>query len=1158
MCLLNKCSNSSYNNLSMKTRNKPSRARVDRPVNRIEFNRLQPAVEAAPEMDASAASVAVREKENRSERSGSKVPYLRSAGDESFGSAFKKPSKPLTAKSPQSAPASVDVRSRVKSTPGSARMARKSAKKIRLFSIKRSYGKNSTRTLRRPSSSVPEAFLSAGEAPSFSEDAGVGRSPSPPASDGSEGRAPSPPPADGFTRVADGGAPLSPESLAAAVLTKNGKDLIFDAPYPCVPAVRGGRHEGRGIVVSKVFPISEEQRQDFVDFVEAFDWEDHYWLQIPSTRARELALKHLRKLLAPCSSFLAEKYLQLSYIVHQRFVAGDDDMPAEHFALACAIGLLYLNGEDTYRADMWEHRDTEHPLDGDGPDGGSSSSARSGGRGSPRSAKTGQSSGDNHKRVRVPPPVVPQGDSGVDNFHRALSANVGGQAVQEVVGPKAEECDTAAASYLEQLAAEVQGLTARPNSVPRATVAADQASDASRLAIAKAIEDLRRSKLPPALVEAAIKGLLGANDALRMAPAPAATAPSAADLGRGYRVGALAAEARQHAHHVNRVGARVATGDGPESHWCHHDRLALLNPGDRDVLLTLRKVMRSGGEFSHLNSEQKMKAMARLVRRQLHAAHLEKRQSSTKKVADEAGAAKGAKEPVKDAGDGENSSSSGDSCSESSDDSRGSGDTYQRDSFCNSEGEGDGRGDGDGDGDDGSDGANSSGSEDDLDERDKRRAEKRRESYNSLGTPAAKSRSKVPLASPAPVKPVEGDRPSLVLLGDEDLAMWKSGLRKYKMGFHWESYLYHKQQYDNYKAHRGRYSDRTFKSIIDAKLVPTVCASCGFFRSRWATLSDARLILKIERVLRPSKSTDFAMELKEIKIEYFDNEPLQASYITFAEKFLAKVAEAADAGRPVKPVVVKAAYKAALDKEVPLKTWLEGDKWRGVDHAHKRLLRKLREARSWEAMTASVRRKQQRSTCDDQADGGAENSRQGFHAGGNRRRANATRRNIKKRQSNASRGGLSNASASFGGGGKRDSGHGKSGQRQQAERLRTWKGCDSRGDNWHTDKDLFECFKKPCNASFCQRCAKHGHTADYCRVPDGTEGLNTSGYFQEQRPGKAGPKRPPARHNSSRIRSDAEASSEGESDDGASHSGGKGNTARRSNSSRGQRGRGRL
>ena len=1155
----------------MKTRNKSS-AHVDRPVNRIEFNRLQPAVESAPEADASGASVAARERKNRSERSGSKVSHLRSAEKKSSGSAFKKSSKHLAKKSPQSAPASIDVGNRVERTPGSLKVTGKSAKKIKSSSGKKSSGRKSAEARRRSSPLVPEAFLSDGEAPSSADEVPAGRSPSPPASDGSEGRESPSSSSEGSAGISDGEAPPSPASLAAAVLSKNGKYLLFDAPYPCVPAALGGRYKQRNIVISKAFPVPEEQRQEFVKFIEAFDWEDHCWLQVPSTRARVLALKLLRGFLTPCSAFLAEKYLQLSYIVHQRFVAGDDELPAEHFALACAIGLICMDGKDTYRTDLWEHRNIKHLSNADGSEKDSSSSVRSDGRGTPASAKSDKSSSGKPKRVKVQPPVVPQGSSSVDGSRRSSQAKGGDEAAQDVVKAKSETRDSSAAAYLDELAAGVQALTARLDSVQQVAAAADQTSDVSNLAIDKVIEDIRRSNLTPALAEAAIKGLLSANDSLRKAPVPTAVAPSAADLGRVYRVGALDAESRGFAHHMNRVEARVATRDGPDSHLRQHDRVALLNPGDRDVLLTLRKVMRSGGEFSHLNSEQKMKAMARLVRRQLHDASLEKQQAAMRKAAedaraarqaaDEAEAAEKAKKLAEKADDGEDSSSSGDSCSKSSDDSRESEDTYQRDSFCDSDEERNGRDGGNGDGDDGDDGDSSSddsrsSSEDSLDDRDKRRAEKRRESSNSLGTPNTKSRSKAPLASPAPAKPVERDRPSLVLLGDEDLAMWKSGLRKYKMGFHWESYLYHKQQYDNYKAHRGRYSDRTFKSIIDAKLVPTVCASCGFFRSRWATLSDARLILKIERVLRPSKSTDFAMELKEIKIESFENEPLQASYITFAEKFLAKVAEAADAGRPVKPVVVKAAYKSALDREVPLKTWLEGDKWRGVDHAHKRLLRKLREARSWEAMTASVKKKQQRSTYDDNADGGVEKPRQGFRSGGNRRRVNSTGRNVKRRQNNASRG-KSNASASFGGGGRRDSGNGKHGQRSQAERLRTWKGCDSRGDSWHTDKDLFECFKKPCNADFCQRCARHGHTADYCRVPDGTEGLSTSGYFQEQRPGKAGPKRPPARHNSSSKRGDAGDSSEDEGDDGASHGSGKGSTARRSNSSRGHRGRGRL
>ena len=51
------------------------------------------------------------------------------------------------------------------------------------------------------------------------------------------------------------------------------------------------------------------------------------------------------------------------------------------------------------------------------------------------------------------------------------------------------------------------------------------------------------------------------------------------------------------------------------------------------------------------------------------------------------------------------------------------------------------------------------------------------------------------------------------------------------------------------------------------------------------------------------------MELKTLKVVREGDEVLQSSYCTFAEKFLAKVAEAEDAGRPVKGVVVKAIYR---------------------------------------------------------------------------------------------------------------------------------------------------------------------------------------------------------------------------------------------------------
>lgn len=864
--------------------------------------------------------------------------------------------------------------------------------------------------------------------------------------------------------------------------------------------------ESRGLIPSDGFPVPAEHHAAFKRFVLDFDWEDTYLLHVRSSNARKLVLRDLMERLGasarPVSHLDAEKMLQLSYLVHQRFVAGDEGVPVEHLGIARAVGQVLLTGSFNEEA----------------------------------STSGGNAPAPPRVLERVPVPVVLQG-------------NAEGRTQQESI-----------ACYLESLAADL-----------RSRRVADRTSETSNLALDRVI-DIICTHLPTNLAEQTVKCLIEANDALRggdgnlkqdgTMPTTSRTrvpGSKSAQLGHSYRIGALAAEERRQAYLMNQVGARAVTADAPEDRSWPFGRAARRSPTESKLLSTLNKAIEGRGEFTHLNSKQKLRAMARLVRRQLHEAELESDPALA--ATDDNLPGQSDLPPTQNSSNGarcgpgqgvtperptdascENSNSEGDSCggSNESRDSRESDETYQRDSFCGSDVRS----------------AADTGSVDDassLDERDRKRAEQRRESVNSLGTPTARKRYSG--APQAPVlKPVEGDRPSLVLLGDEDLTLWKSGPAKFKMGFHWESYLHHKQQYDNYKAHRGRYSDRTFKSVIDAKLVPTVCSSCGFARAKWANVSDARLILRIERVLRPSRSTDFAMELKEILLERHGSEPLQASYVTFAEKFLAKLAEAADAGRPVKPVVVKAAFKSAVSRELPLMTWLEGDKWRGVDHAHKRLLRKLREARSWEAMSLSVKKRHHRA--EDTADDSAHNDQREPRPKSQYRRLSDLVKMGRLKTRGVSPGKHRvNAGATAARGDRR--------QNEPGVMVRTWRGCDSRGDSWHTDKDLFECYKRPCQMTFCQRCARHGHTANFCRVPEGTEGLNASGYFQEQRPGKAGPKRLPQRSNSSGKRNGGLSDSSGcESDGDASRNGNegssRGNTSRRMNSNRGRSGRGRL
>ena len=938
---------------------------------------------------------------------------------------------------------------------------------------------------------------------------------------------------------------------------------VFDAaitvgqPPLLVPAEHGVPHS-RALEVTRDLPIPHMHRAEVVKFVRDVSWEEHYLLRIDSNKIRRLVLKDLRGMIG-CSAPDAEKLLQLSYLIHMRFVAGDEAEAVEHHAIAMWCGQILFSDQDHYSVSDWVHEDVpeEFGEDADGNLGEHDDHTRDDSDNEDMDGDLEDHDGhsrDDDRNV-VQESVFTDDDaeltsavqrmehlSFVEQEVGAALARPGADAeeirrrvvaaLQSVpsknnvptptfrVSKSALRHNAIPASKTVRNAVVNQGLLSTPVVPPVLQGARDLTSDGSNSALERVIETLRK-KLPKADAEEVIDALAAMNDGLRhgnfngVAPTLVSEARS---LGRTYRIGELAREQQKVHHHYNKAAARVSSRDAPESELWDSERVALFNPADQDVINTLRKVLDT---HSDLNARQKLRVASRLVRKQLAQESLA---AATKKAKKDAPVAE-------DKASGDGSGSEGESCGADSKDSRNSSETYEKDSFCakDDSSQSDGGGSQAGGGDDNpSDSSSDSGCSDSSGSDSKKRSQvkKRRESANSLGTPM--TRKKEPLAQHVNLAHANGQPGQLVLLGDEDLPMWKTGSSRYKNGFSWESYLHHKQQYDNYKAHRGRFSERTFRSIIHVNLIPIVCASCGFLRSKWTKISDERLILKIERVLSPSRSTDFAMELKAVKMVREGDEALQASYCTFAEKFLGKIAEAEDAGKPIKSVVIKAAFKAAVDKELPLKTWLEGNSWRGVDRAHARLLRKLREARSWEAMTNTVLKAKHASK------GGSDQSDREDSGEGSSRRAAPRRRNNSTRGSS---GGSSRGTRGGRGRSAKNSDSSRSGKRGKVnntsgssskprtregreESRRSWGGLDGRGESWHTDHALFECFKRPCNALFCQRCAMHGHTASSCRVPDGVEGLNSSGYFQEKRPGKVGPKKPPPRSNATRGGSD--------------------------------------
>jgi hypothetical protein len=247
------------------------------------------------------------------------------------------------------------------------------------------------------------------------------------------------------------------------------------------------------------------------------------------------------------------------------------------------------------------------------------------------------------------------------------------------------------------------------------------------------------------------------------------------------------------------------------------------------------------------------------------------------------------------------------------------------------------------------------------------------------------------------------------------------------------------------------------------------------------------------------------------------------NYTAFFENFSYKVAEAEDANRTIKPNVVKSTFKTAVSGHEILKLWMEEVPWRGLNKANARLLRKLREVRSWEQLqrkgvTSAV--KKQRTDDDDSTEARPRQEGKKPFRGKRAGKAFALKKRRVKftagRKARNNYGSSSNGSdnkRSFSKSNSKDSGRGGDGRRKHP-------GLDHRGESWHDNKDLFECFHSPCQAPFCQRCGRHGHTASECRIPDDAPGINLRGYYQEEKKGKARIAGPPPRNNAGRADGD--------------------------------------
>jgi hypothetical protein len=330
---------------------------------------------------------------------------------------------------------------------------------------------------------------------------------------------------------------------------------------------------------------------------------------------------------------------------------------------------------------------------------------------------------------------------------------------------------------------------------------------------------------------------------------------------------------------------------------------------------------------------------------------------------------------------------------------------------------------------------------------------------------------------------------TVVVVGNTKLPVWRMGSEANLQGFNWKTkqHIYH--LWEQYMLAEGQHAPKEFKSLIAPELIPVICAETGLRASDWPFLQDSLVIAKIDKALRPTRSTDFALQLQQITLSNGKPGTLLQRYRQFAERFLSKVAEAEAAERPVKDNVVKDAFKDALTSEGVLKMWMREVDWRGVGKAHRRLMRKLKESHSWDKLRDENERKGANKWRKDENGERApkqwQRRQQDDHVEANF----AASKDIKTK-----------------GGEKFLKGKRPSEQKEASSPVRgPQPGLDKRGPSWHTSTNGITCRYTPCKSKFCQRCGNHGHTAETCRMSDDTPGINLQGYFQDKKGKEAQP-----------------------------------------------------
>jgi hypothetical protein len=381
------------------------------------------------------------------------------------------------------------------------------------------------------------------------------------------------------------------------------------------------------------------------------------------------------------------------------------------------------------------------------------------------------------------------------------------------------------------------------------------------------------------------------------------------------------------------------------------------------------------------------------------------------------------------------------------------------------------------------------------------------------------------------------------------LLQWKAGDEKDCKGFYWSTKLAVQQAWEQYNTAEDVHNYRTFRSCIHCTMLPIICAELSLTRMQFDKISDAELIDRIDKQLKPSGPADYLIKMRQIKFD--TKEPSTTSllhrYRAFAEPFLQLLAEAIEAGCQINDESIKLAFKEQCRGSPLMMMWLQENRWTNASAAHQRIMAHLKSYNTLltlqsmngqaapavlqlpapvgqaplqqAAMPAPLQQQQQAvPPAVLQQNQPAQQPRPYYTP---QQRADYKRLKNAEQQASPQQAQQAHQAFQF---------HPTPPQQQPNPLFQqpllvnnvlspppavpasySQPGLDHRGPFWHPVGA--KCRYTPCTSPFCQGCGEHGHSVQECKKRNKHANWNYSGYYSEQRPGQGplvydGPARP--------------------------------------------------